>query len=146
MIMTVFAGRLPRNFWAVLSVVLLFLGCHKVDHSIPSTEIKTGWIQGRITIGPLRPGPVRIDEQEPEPPAELFASHKIVLLNPNGETKIKEAAIDAKGNYKVSISPGDYLVDVQPHDIGFGNFTPQSVTVESGKSVLHNIDIDTGMR
>jgi hypothetical protein len=111
-----------------------------------TTDTKTGSIEGRVTIGPLRPGPVRADQTEPEVPPELFASHKLVILSPDGKTIIIESKLDSKGNYKVDVPAGTYLVDVQPHDIGMGNFTAQSVVVEAGKTVRHDIDIDTGMR
>jgi len=127
----------------LFALLILLNGC---THKPMTSDTKSGSIEGRVTIGPLRPGPVHVDQQEPEVPPELFASHKIVVLNQDGKTTIAETKIDSKGNYKVDVPAGTYLVDVQPHDIGMGNFTPQEVVVEPGLSAQHDIDIDTGMR
>src|SRR6185503_1370293 len=112
-----------------ISTFLILLTC--CTHKNMTTETKSSSIEGRVTIGPLRPGPVRVDQPEPEVPPELFASHKIVVLSEDGNTKIAESKIDSKGFYKIDVPSGTYLVDVQPHDIGMGRFTPQAVTVEA---------------
>ena len=130
------------TLWFFLFLAFLS-GC--AHQSMPS-DTKSGSIEGQVTIGPLRPGPVRVDQPEPEVPPELFASHKIVVLSQDGKTTILESKLDSKGNYKVDVPAGTYLVDVQPHDIGMGRFTPQEVVVEAGQTVRHDIDIDTGMR
>jgi hypothetical protein len=129
--------------WFVILLTFVTGCAHK---AMPPEMKSNGWIEGRVTIGPLRPGPVRADQQEPEVPPELFASHKLVVLSQDGNTKVVETKIDSKGYYKVSVPAGTYLVDVQPHDIGMGRFTPQEATVEAGKTIQHDIDIDTGMR
>jgi ankyrin repeat protein len=117
------------------------------EHSNPANVSAEGWIEGRVKIGPLRPGPERLDEPEPDM-GRLFSRHKIVILSEEGSKKVKEVSLDAKGNYKVSLPPGKYQVDFQPHDIGIGMrfFRPQIVTVQADKTTRHDIAIDTGMR
>ena len=109
------------------------------------TNSGEGWIEGRVTIGPLRPGPVHIDDPEPDA-SKLFSSHKIVILSAGQNKKIKEVSTTAKGNYKVSLPAGKYRVDFQPHDIGMMPYEPQTVIVQTGKTTTHNLEIDTGMR
>ena len=109
------------------------------------TAMKSGFLEGRVTVGPLRPGPVRADEQEPAPPPELFASHRILILAAD-RRKVKEVAIDARGYFKTELPPGDYLVSLTPNDIGMRKQPPSAVTVVSGKTATLNLDIDTGMR
>jgi hypothetical protein len=127
----------------VVSVVLAFaMQSSRADS--PTEE--TGILTGKVTIGPLRPGPVRVDQTEPAPTA-MFASHKIVILAEDGKTKIKEVPIDAQGNYKVELKPGEYSVDFTPHDIGFKQSNPpKRVTVKAGKTTKQNLDLDTGIR
>ncbi|HET6267434.1 MAG TPA: hypothetical protein VFG11_06920, partial [Acidobacteriota bacterium] len=60
----------------VLSIVLAFaLQSSMAD----STSTDTGILEGKVTIGPLYPGPTRVDQTESAPTA-MFASHKIVIL------------------------------------------------------------------
>ena len=113
----------------------------------PTAMSNEGTIEGRVNIGPLRPGPVRQNEPPPDT-TKLFSAHKIVILSEDGNKVVQEVSLDAVGNYKVSLPPGKYRVDFRPHDIGIGMrlFQPQMVTVEAGQTTRHDIYIDTGMR
>jgi len=105
----------------------------------------TGSIEGSVKIGPLKPGPVRQNEPPPDT-TRLFSSHKIVILSEDGDKVVQEVPLDAQGNYRVSLPPGKYRVDFQPHDIGMTPFQPQMVTVEANQTARHDLEIDTGMR
>ena len=96
------------TLWFFLFLAFLSGCAHK---SMPS-DTKSGSIEGQVTIGPLRPGPVRVDQPEPEVPPELFASHKIVVLSQDGKTTIVESKLDSKGNYKVDVPAGTYTLSL----------------------------------
>jgi hypothetical protein len=104
-----------------------------------------GTIEGRVEIGPLKPGPVRQDEPPPDT-TKLFSSHKVVILSADGNKVVQEVPLDAGGNYKVSLPPGKYRIDFQPHDIGITPLKPQMVTVEAKQTTRRDIEIDTGIR
>lgn len=127
----------------VILVALAFaLGSSMAD----TPPVETGILEGKVTIGPLYPGPARVDQTEPAP-TEMYSSHKIVILGEDGKTKIKEVAIDSRGNYKVELKPGDYSVDFTPHDIGFKRSNPpKRVTIKAGQTTKQNFDLDTGIR
>ena len=111
-----------------------------------STSMRNeGTVEGRVTVGPLRPGPVRKDEPPPDT-TKLFSSHKIVILKADEDKVIQEVSLDSEGNYKVSLPPGKYRIDFQPHDIGIRPYQPEMVTVEANQTTRHDLDIDTGMR
>lgn len=105
-----------------------------------------GILQGKFSVGPLRPGPQRIDEDNSEAAAKIFASHKIVILSAKDKSEIKEVAIDSRGAYRVELPAGEYLVDIKPADIGIRKLPPRSVTIQAGKSTNLDLDFDTGMR
>ena len=106
-----------------------------------------GIIEGKVTIGPLRPGPVRINQPEPEVPPEMFASHKIVILSEDQSSQVAETKIDSKGNFRVDVPAGNYFITFSPHDIGFKQSNPpHSVSVQAGQTTHFDLDIDTGMR
>lgn len=135
------------NVWVILTVCML-IGCstHQKDSGGAGTSDERGILQGRVTIGPLRPGPVHLDQPEPEPPPELFEKHKVAVLTADGKKEIARVALDAKGNYRIELPPGDYLVDFVPHDIGLRQMPAESVNIQPGQTTILNLDIDTGMR
>ena len=118
-----------------------------IPQTSPPVKETIGFIEGKVTIGPLWPGPVRFGKPEPEPPAELFASHKIVILSEDRSSRILEVPIDSHGNYRAEVAPGTYFLDFAPRDIGMkGSNPPKQIIVEAGKATHQDIDIDTGMR
>jgi hypothetical protein len=104
----------------------------------------SGTLSGRVTIGPLCP--VERIDQPCDPPPEMYAAHRLVLLATDGKKKIQEIKTDAKGYYKAQVPAGDYLLDYQPHDIGIGEKPPRPVHVDAGKTTKLNVEIDTGIR
>jgi len=117
------------------------------SHKNPQPEMKSaGIIQGRLTIGPVCPGPERLD-RPCEPPPEMYAAHRLVVLSADSATKITEIVLDAKGYYKAELPPGNYVMDFAPRDIGMsGGFIPTQFVVERDKTTNLDLDIDTGMR
>jgi len=130
----------------IAGVILALLGFAMLSTMADTPSTDTGILVGKVTIGPLYPGPARIDQPE-SAPTEMYASHKIVILGEDGKTKIKEIPIDSQGNYKVELKPGNYSVDFTPHDIGFKQSNPpKRVTVKAGQTTKQNFDLDTGIR
>lgn len=127
--------------WMTVMFVAL-LACS--TYGSAETE-KPGVLEGKVTVGPLRPGPSRVDDAEPAVPPELFAKHRIQILT-TGNQKVKEVVIDAKGFFKTELPPGNYLVTLTPNDIGMRKQPPSRATIISGKTATLNLDFDTGMR
>lgn len=130
-------------FAAVLCMGLVNCSSHKN----PQQEIKpSGVIQGRLTIGPVCPGPERLD-RPCEPPPEMYAAHRLIVLSADSSAKITEITMDGKGYYKMELPPGSYVMDFAPRDVGMpGGFPPTPFSIEQGKVTQLDLDIDTGMR
>lgn len=137
--------ELSRSLLLLLS---FFLACatHQTQTAQTQDKGNMGTLQGKFSVGPLHPGPQRIDEDNSDAASKMFASHKIVILSAKDKSKIKEVAIDSKGAYKVDLPAGEYLVDIEPADIGMRKLPPRSVTIQAGKSTNLDLDFDTGMR
>lgn len=101
-----------------------------------------GNIAGHINIGPFCPV-VREGELCPVPP-EAYSSRKVIVYGSN-KTTIKEMVnIDKNGDYKVTLTPGTYFLQVEPAGIGPGE--KKKVVVISSKTSTVDFDIDTGIR
>ena len=122
----------------------------KVSGPIPkNTEsTKTGVVTGKVTFGPLQPGPEREgDTPEPEEIAEkMYELHKVGILNEDGEKLIRDVSINKKGIYKVELPPGKYILQITPGSVGRFRQQPIKAEVIAGKTLQVDISIDTGLR
>lgn len=106
-----------------------------------------GVLKGRVTIGPLRPGPSIVGEEESVDP-QIFVPLRVVIVKPGTKERVQTVKLDGKGNYTIELDPGKYLVDVTPHKYGIrpGRQILQEVNIELGKTSILNLYIDTGIR
>ncbi len=129
-------------FICVVFLALLTVGCGK-------TPPANGTLKGTVTIGPITPVE-RPGDNTPVSP-EVFSARKIIVYKVDGITIIKTLDIQqigqtATGTYEISLSPGVYVVGIKPNGIDRSGEVPKTITVESGKTIILDINIDTGIR
>jgi len=107
-----------------------------------TSRIAGGYIVGHVDIGPFCPV-VREGETCKVPP-EAYTSREVVIYMSDKVTVKERMHLDADGNYKIAIGPGNYFVQIIPAGIGPGEKKP--VTVKSFETTTVNFDIDTGIR
>ena len=98
-----------------------------------------------MTIGPLVPV-VREGEPEPTPAPEVYASRQIVIYAEDGHTEVARVQIDPRGDYRVELAVGTYVVDINYVGIDTAKELPKSVQIRAGKITRLDVDIDTGIR
>lgn len=108
----------------------------------PTEKIAAGSVGGYVTIGPFCP--VEREDQPCEIPPEAYTSRQVVVYENNGTTVKERANLDAQGNYKITLAPGNYFIQIDPAGIGPGE--KKYVTVKSFETAIVNFDIDTGIR
>jgi hypothetical protein len=105
---------------------------------------RTG-LRGRTLMGPMCPGPARLDRRCPDRP---FAAD-IEIVDAAGKRIIK-ARSDDEGRYEVSLPPGQYtvrlLLDESVPLFQRASTEPIAVTVAAGEVVEADLHLDTGMR
>ncbi len=104
-----------------------------------------GALTGHVTIGPLRPVE-RVGETPPPVPPEVYAARSISILAADGRTLVTNVKINSDGTYTVNLPPGVYVVNIARSGIDRAKNLPKTITIESGKTVQLDIDIDTGIR
>lgn len=106
------------------------------------SRIAGGYLTGHVDIGPICPV-----ERPGEPckvPPEVYTSREVVVYVSDKVTVKERVHLDAQGNYKMAIGPGNYFLQIVPAGIGEGEKKP--VTVKSFETTTVNFDIDTGIR
>jgi hypothetical protein len=114
-------------------------------HAAISPAAQSGKLAGRVTIGPIRPGPVRIGETPVIPP-EAFAARTIQIMGADGKSIVADVKIRPDGTYSVDLAAGNYVISLAQMGIDRARNLPKVVTIENGKTLLLDIDIDTGIR
>lgn len=120
---------------------LLNSGCDKLNPQ------EVGYLEGKISIGPICP--VEKDPPDPGcfPTAETYKAYPVAVWTSGGRRKITQINPALDGLYKTDLEPGNYLIilETDRSNIGFSNL-PVEVTIISGQITTFNIDIDTGIR
>lgn len=106
-------------------------------------RVASGYVAGHVSIGPNCPGPEREGVPCPVPP-EAYSSREVFVYDNDGVTLNVKGKIDSEGNFKISLGPGKYFVQIVPAGIGPGEKKP--VTIKSWETATLDFDIDTGMR
>jgi len=106
---------------------------------------EVGYLEGRVTIGPLQPVE-RVGETPPPVPPEVYAARSLNIFQSDGTTLVTKVKIGSDGAYRVSLPPGTYVVALAPSGIDFSKDLPKTIIIESKKTVHLDIAIDTGIR
>ena len=97
-------------------------------------------IEGRITISPAHPGPVRVGE----PGSKPLPNTTFVATNDSGAST--EFTTDDDGHFKVLLEPGHYTVARKGQTKGIGHYGPFEALVAAGQMTRLEWQCDSGMR
>jgi hypothetical protein len=122
---------------ALLIIGLLLAGCN-------GGTVEMGTLEGRVTIGPLRPVE-RPGEKRPIPP-EVYEARKVMVYDKKGSKLVKKVDLGQDGYYSVELKPGIYTVDINRIGIDSSSDVPKKIEIRPGETVKLDIDIDTGIR
>ena len=105
-----------------------------------------GFVEGHIKI--VSPKEVNLaDDKQPVITGENYSEYPLVFLSQGEKKEIMRITADRSGNYRVALTPGDYILDVQGRPPkGHVRAKPQRFTVVSNQTVRVDMDIDAGVR
>jgi len=104
-----------------------------------------GVLEGHLKIFSARP--VELDDASAatgptETPAE-YSQYPLVILNKAEQKEIARVTADRDGNYRVSLPPGDYILDVAGRrPKGHLRARPQPFTVVSDQTVRVDMNVE----
>lgn len=115
------------------------------ESAMPPTPV--GYLEGKVTIGPLRPAQ-RVDDPARPVPPEVYAAYPVKIFKSDGATWVADVNVQADGTYRIALAPGTYVVALARMGIrsGRGRDLPKTIMIASDQTVRLDIDIDTGMR
>lgn len=121
---------------------ILFLSCTAQPQAMSS---QTGFLQGHLRVASQKP--TALADGKLEKTEDLnYAEYPLIILSQDRQKEISKVTADKNGNYRVTLPPGDYILDIQRRQSGHLRAKPHPFTVLSGQTVRVDMDIDTGVR
>jgi hypothetical protein len=128
-------------FLKYLIAACTFLG---LAGAVLITAAPPGFIEGHVKIFPLSevnlPGDANAESAQP------YSEYPLIIRTRDGQTETARVTADGNGNYRATLPPGDYILDVQGRAPKRVRAKPQPFTIVSNKTVHLDMDIDTGIR
>jgi hypothetical protein len=125
---------------AVGCVFLILVGVYRASCAPP-----LGLLEGHLNILSLKE--VELAEGDaPKFGAQNYAEYPLIILSKAGQKEVTRVTADRKGNYRVALPPGDYVLDVQGRAPRHLRANPQPFTIVSNQTVRVDMDVDTGIR
>ena len=115
-----------------------------IDCVRASDAVAAGFLEGHLRI--FSPKEVELAGASPSKFAGNYPDYPLIILTDGGKKEIARVTADREGNYRVSLPPGDYILDVQGRGRGLVRAKPQAFTIVSNQTVRVDMDIDTGVR
>ena len=113
--------------------------------AVSQNSAPLGFLEGQLHI--YFPNTVKLaDGDVPAVTADTFTKYPLVVLAPDMKKEVARFAVDATGNYRIALPPGEYVLDVHDRVRKHVRAKPQQFTVVSHQTVHLNMDMDTGIR
>ena len=110
-----------------------------------SDAAEPGVLEGHLKIASLKG--VQLDDASPSKGTVAdYASYPLLVLSKDGKKKIREVTADKDGNYRMSLPPGDYVLDAKGRAPKGIRAKPKPFTIVSQQTVRVDFDLDTGIR
>lgn len=110
-----------------------------------SAGAEPGVLEGHLKIASLKS--VQLEDGSPSKGTVAdYASYPLLILSKDGKKTIREVIADKDGNYRVSLPPGDYVLDAKGRKPKGIRAKPKPFTIVSQQAVRVDFDLDTGIR
>ena len=108
---------------------------------------ENGFLEGKISIGPICPVETVPPSPECLPTAETYKAYPVGILTSDGSRKIAQITPALDGSFSIELNPGQYLIILEKDNqtIGSSNL-PVVVAINTREKTSISIDIDTGIR
>ena len=126
---------------ALVICSLYLSGCNRENNQ------EAGFLQGKITIGPICPVETVPPGPECLPTADTYKAYPVSIWTADGKNKVADISPALDGSYIIELRQGNYLIRLEKdqNTIGSSNL-PVEITIDPQEETVLNIDIDTGIR
>lgn len=127
--------------WGFFTILIFIQGCSK------QATYKTGFLEGKISIGPICPVETIPPDPGCLPTAETYKAYPVSVWSSDGKIKVAQIYPSLDGTFNMELAPGNYLVILENNQnrIGSSNL-PADISIVSENTTTLIISVDTGIR
>jgi hypothetical protein len=103
-----------------------------------------GVVEGKLTLGTQRGVDLADDVPALNDSAPDVGEHTLVIRSAAGAADLKEIKTDQKGNYRVALPPGEYVVELKPTSPR--EASPRATTTQRFFTVTANETVQVDMQ
>jgi hypothetical protein len=129
-----------------MKYVALALGIFLLASSASLRAAEQGFLEGHLKIIFGMATQPSDDMPRPEIAPESYAEYPLVVLSQDGKKEVARLTADEDGNYRITLPPGNYILDVQDRAAKRLRARPQPFTVVSNQTVRVDMNINRGIR
>ena len=107
---------------------------------------ESGFLEGKISIGPICPVETDPPVAECLPTAETYKAYPVGIWTSEGSRKVAQINPALDGSFSIELDPGQYLIKLEKDNSIGGSNLPLKVLVSTLEETTVSIDIDTGIR
>jgi hypothetical protein len=110
-----------------------------------SSPVPPGFLEGHLKIVSLKT--VELAEDRGSKFATVnYTEYPLLVLRKDGGDEVARITADENGHYRVTLPPGDYVLDVKGRAPQGVRAQPHPFTIASQQTVRVDMEIDTGIR
>jgi hypothetical protein len=117
-----------------------------VAGTAPINAASTGFLEGHLKIVLLGAAESSDDMPRQTVAPETYAKYPLVILSQSDRKEVARVIANEQGNYRVSLPPGAYILDVEGRVAKRLRARPQEFTVNSNETVRLDMSIIIGFR
>jgi hypothetical protein len=110
------------------------------------TTHESGFLEGKISIGPICPVETDPPASGCLPTAETYKAYPVSIWTSDGGQKVAQISPALDGSFSIELDPGQYIIKLEKGNSIGGSNLPIAVVISSLEKTTVNIDIDTGIR
>jgi hypothetical protein len=141
---------IPPFFFGLMSRMIkrLLTGCALVMLAItvPIKAEPQGFMEGHLKIISVMQAGESDEMPRPGILPQSYAEYPLVVLSQEGKKEVAQVTADEKGNYRVALPPGAYVLDMQKPAAKRAHAKPQPFKVVSNQTVRVDMTIVIGFR
>jgi hypothetical protein len=104
-----------------------------------------GFLEGHLKI--VTSKEVNIADQTQSQDSGIdYTDFPLIILSSDRKNEIAKVTADAHGKYRISLPPGDYILDAKGRLRGHLRAKPEPFTIVSNQTMRVDMTIDTGVR
>ena len=134
-----------------MSMFFKYLAIAFIIFLIADTEsinaAEQGFLEGRLKIiFHMAVGESSDEMPRAEAAPASYAQYPLVILSQEDKKEIARVTADEKGNYRMALPPGNYVLDIQDRVAKHIRAAPRPFTVTPGETVRVDMSIIIGFR